>query len=189
MSRSKKRWISSPSCPATSTRKSDGRILSGTPAAIQTLTASGTAQSPAVTAVLSFSYSDPAGLADEIKQLYPNVKATVGKAVSGSAGGGVLVVTGHRKRCGRGPADRQRFGKRDLPQCRHVRDRAVPDQVRSRRRFAVALEPFGPQPDYDPCPGHGRHSARADHGGLRRRDRDHHVLRRSGGARAARQPP
>ncbi len=68
--------------------------LVGTPAAIQTLTASGTAQSPAVTAVLSFSYSDPAGLADEIKQLYPNVKATVGKAVSGSAGGGVLVVTG-----------------------------------------------------------------------------------------------
>ncbi len=66
----------------------------GTPAAIQTLTASGTAQAPAVTAVLSFSYSDPGSLADEIKQLYPNVKATVGKAVSGSAGGGVLVVTG-----------------------------------------------------------------------------------------------
>ncbi len=68
--------------------------LVGTPAAIQTLTASGTAQAPAVTAVLSFSYSDPGSLADEIKQLYPNVKATVGKAVSGSAGGGVLVVTG-----------------------------------------------------------------------------------------------
>lgn len=68
--------------------------LVGSPAAIQTLTASGTAQAPAVTAVLSFSYSDPAGLADEVKQLYPNVKATVGKAVSGSAGGGVLVVTG-----------------------------------------------------------------------------------------------
>ncbi len=66
----------------------------GTPAAIQTLTAAGTAQAPAVTAVLSFSYSDPVGLADEIKQLYPNIKATVGKAVSGSAGGGVLVVTG-----------------------------------------------------------------------------------------------
>ena len=68
--------------------------LVGTPAAIQTLTASGTAQSPAVTGVLSFTYSDPASLVDEIKQLYPNVKATVGKAVSGSAGGGVLVVTG-----------------------------------------------------------------------------------------------
>ena len=48
----------------------------------------------AVTGVLSFSYSDPGSLVDEIKQLYPNVKATVGKAVSGSAGGGVLVVTG-----------------------------------------------------------------------------------------------
>ena len=68
--------------------------LVGTPAAIQTLTASGTAQSPAVTGVLTFTYSDPASLVDEIKQLYPNVKATVGKAVSGSAGGGVLVVTG-----------------------------------------------------------------------------------------------
>ena len=68
--------------------------LVGSPAAIQTLTASGTAQAPAVTAVLSFSYSDPASLVDEIKQLYPNVRATVGKAVSGSAGGGVLVVTG-----------------------------------------------------------------------------------------------
>jgi type II secretory pathway component GspD/PulD (secretin) len=66
----------------------------GTPAAIQTLTASGTAQAPAVTAVISFSYADPSSLVDEIKQLYPNVKATVGKAVSGQAGGGVLVVTG-----------------------------------------------------------------------------------------------
>ncbi len=68
--------------------------LVGSPAAIQTLTASGTAQAPAVTGVLSFTYSDPASLVDEIKQLYPNVKATIGKAVSGSAGGGVLVVTG-----------------------------------------------------------------------------------------------
>ena len=68
--------------------------LVGSPAAIQTLTASGTAQAPAVTGVLSFTYSDPTSLVDEIKQLYPNVKATVGKAVSGSAGGGVLVVTG-----------------------------------------------------------------------------------------------
>lgn len=68
--------------------------LVGSSAAIQTLTASGTAQAPAVTGVLSFTYSDPASLVDEIKQLYPNVKATIGRAVSGSAGGGVLVVTG-----------------------------------------------------------------------------------------------
>ena len=67
--------------------------LVGTPATIQSLAASGTAQSPAVTAVLSFSYADPASLVDEIKQLYPNVKATVGKALGGQAGG-VLVVTG-----------------------------------------------------------------------------------------------
>ena len=68
--------------------------LVGSSAAIQTLTDSGTAQAPAVTGVLSFTYSDPASLVDEIKQLYPNVKATIGRAVSGSAGGGVLVVTG-----------------------------------------------------------------------------------------------
>lgn len=68
--------------------------LVGTPAAIQTLTASGTAQSPATTAVISFSYSDPTDLVNEIKQLYPNVKATTGKAQGSQAGGGVLVVTG-----------------------------------------------------------------------------------------------
>ena len=66
----------------------------GTPAAIQTLTASGTAQAPAVTTVLSFSYSDPADLTTEIKQLYPNVKASTGKAVGAQATGGVLVLTG-----------------------------------------------------------------------------------------------
>ena len=66
----------------------------GTAAAIQTLTVSGTAQSPATTAVISFSYSDPTDLISEIKQLYPNVKATTGKAAGGQAGGGVLVVTG-----------------------------------------------------------------------------------------------
>ncbi|MGI4791162.1 MAG: secretin N-terminal domain-containing protein [Janthinobacterium lividum] len=65
----------------------------GSPSAIQTLTAAGTAQAPAVTAVLSFSYSDPQSLTDELKQLYPNLKTSVGKAV-GSQAGGVLVVTG-----------------------------------------------------------------------------------------------
>ena len=66
----------------------------GTPATIQTMTAAGTAQAPAVTTVLSFSYSDPADLTAEIKQLYPNVKASTGKAAGGQAGGGVLVLTG-----------------------------------------------------------------------------------------------
>ena len=68
--------------------------LVGTPGAIQTLTASGTASAPAATTVLSFSYSDPADLTTEIKQLYPNVKASTGKAAGGQAGGGVLVITG-----------------------------------------------------------------------------------------------
>jgi len=68
--------------------------LVGTPAAVATLTASGTAQAPAVTTVLSFSYSDSADLTGEIKQLYPNVKASTGKAAGGQAGGGVLVITG-----------------------------------------------------------------------------------------------
>lgn len=66
----------------------------GTPTAIQTLTASGTAQAPAVTTVISFSYSDPADLVGEIKQLYPNVRSSTGKAAGGQAGGGVLVITG-----------------------------------------------------------------------------------------------
>jgi len=68
--------------------------LVGTPAAVATLTASGTAQAPAVTTVISFSYSDPSDLTGEIKQLYPNVKASTGKAAGGQAGGGVLVITG-----------------------------------------------------------------------------------------------
>jgi len=68
--------------------------LVGSPAAIQTLTASGTAQTPAVTTVISFSYSDPADLVTEIKQLYPNAKASTGRAAGGQAGGGVLLVTG-----------------------------------------------------------------------------------------------
>ncbi len=68
--------------------------LVGTPAAVATLTASGTAQAPSVTTVLSFSYSDPTDLTTEIKQLYPNVKASTGKAAGGQAGGGVLVLTG-----------------------------------------------------------------------------------------------
>ena len=45
--------------------------LVGTPAAIQTLTASGTAQAPAVTAVLSFSYADPDSLVNELKAALP----------------------------------------------------------------------------------------------------------------------
>jgi type II secretory pathway component GspD/PulD (secretin) len=68
--------------------------LVGSSAAIQSLAASGTAQTPAVTSVISFSYSDQADLVAEIKQLYPNVKASTGKAAGGQAGGGVLVVTG-----------------------------------------------------------------------------------------------
>ena len=68
--------------------------LVGTPAAIQALAAAGTAQTPAVTAVISFSYADPDSLLAEIKQLYPNVKASIGKSAGSQAGGGVLVVTG-----------------------------------------------------------------------------------------------
>jgi len=68
--------------------------LVGSPTAIQTLTASGSAQAPAVTGVIAFSYSDPADLTLELKQLYPNLKTTPGKSAGGQAGGGVLVVTG-----------------------------------------------------------------------------------------------
>ncbi len=68
--------------------------LVGTPAAIQALTTSGTAQSPPVTAVISFSYADPAGLTDALKQLLPNLKETPGKSAGSQAGGGVIIVTG-----------------------------------------------------------------------------------------------
>ena len=68
--------------------------LVGTPAAIQSLTASGTAQTPAVTAVVSFSYADADSLLNEIKQLYPNVKASIGKSAGSQASGGVLILTG-----------------------------------------------------------------------------------------------
>ena len=68
--------------------------LVGSSSAVQALTASGTAQSPAVTGVIAFSYSDPADLTNELKQLYPNLKTTPGKSAGGQAGGGVLVVTG-----------------------------------------------------------------------------------------------
>ena len=67
--------------------------LVGTPAAIATLTASGTAQAPPTTGVISFTYSSPDDLSNIIKQLYPNVKTTPGKS-NGSGSGGVLVVTG-----------------------------------------------------------------------------------------------
>jgi len=67
--------------------------LVGTPTAIATLTASGTAQAPPTTGVISFTYSSPDDLSNIIKQLYPNVKTTPGKS-NGSGSGGVLVVTG-----------------------------------------------------------------------------------------------
>ena len=66
--------------------------LVGTPGAIQTLTAAGTAQVPPATGVISFTYSDPADLSNIVKQLYPNVKTTPGK--SNGSSGGVLIVTG-----------------------------------------------------------------------------------------------
>ena len=68
--------------------------LVGSPTAIQILTANGSAQSPAVTGVIAFSYSDSADLVNELKQLYPNLKTTPGKSAGGQPGGGVLVVTG-----------------------------------------------------------------------------------------------
>ena len=68
--------------------------LVGTPAAIQALTAAGTAQSPPVTAVISFSYADPAGLTDALKQLLPNLKTTPGRSAGSQASGGVLIITG-----------------------------------------------------------------------------------------------
>ena len=68
--------------------------LVGSPTAIQTLTANGSAQSPAVTGVIAFSYSDSADLVNELKQLYPNLKTTPGKSAGSQPGGGVLVVTG-----------------------------------------------------------------------------------------------
>ena len=67
--------------------------LVGTPAAVATLTASGTAQAPPATGVISFTYSSPDDLNNVVKQLYPNVKTTPGKS-NGSGSGGVLVVTG-----------------------------------------------------------------------------------------------
>ncbi len=67
--------------------------LVGSPAAIQTLTAAGTAQTPAATTVISFTYSDPADLANVVKDLFPNVRITPGKS-TGSTAGGVLVATG-----------------------------------------------------------------------------------------------
>lgn len=67
--------------------------LVGSPAAIQTLAAAGTAQTPAATTVISFTYSDPADLANVVKDLFPNVRITPGKS-TGSTAGGVLVATG-----------------------------------------------------------------------------------------------
>ncbi|MDQ2800587.1 MAG: hypothetical protein M3Y13_13235 [Armatimonadota bacterium] len=67
--------------------------LVGTPAAIATMTQSGTAQAPATTGVITFNYSDPTDLGNIIKQMYPNIKTTPGKS-AGNASGGVLIVTG-----------------------------------------------------------------------------------------------
>ena len=67
--------------------------LVGSPAAIQSLAAAGTAQTPAATTVISFTYSDPADLAKVVTDLFPNVRTTPGKS-TGSTVGGVLVVTG-----------------------------------------------------------------------------------------------
>lgn len=67
--------------------------LVGTPAAIATLTQSGTVQTPATTGVITFNYSDPTDLGNVIKQLYPNIKTTPGKS-AGNTAGGVLIVTG-----------------------------------------------------------------------------------------------
>ena len=68
--------------------------LVGTPAAIHALTEAGTAQEPPVTAVISFTYADPQGLVDALKQLLPNLKATPGKSAGAQTGGGVIVLTG-----------------------------------------------------------------------------------------------
>ena len=67
--------------------------LVGTPAAVQALAASGTAQTPSTTGVISFTYSNVDDLSNVVKQLFPNVKTTPGKS-NGSTSGGVLVVTG-----------------------------------------------------------------------------------------------
>ena len=107
--------------------------LVGTPATIQTLAAAGTAQTPAVTSVVSFSYSDPADLISEIKQLYPNVKASTAKAAGSQAGGGVLLVTGTTDDI---DGVRRLIGDsevRHLAQCQYVPYRSLQHQVCVRR--------------------------------------------------------
>lgn len=64
----------------------------GAPASIAALAASGTAQSPPVTAVLSYLYSGPEDIAGTLKQATPGLKVTPGKSTGGQ--GGVLIVTG-----------------------------------------------------------------------------------------------
>lgn len=67
----------------------------GTPALVSVMTATGTAAAPPSTAVISFTYSDPKDLATYIKEQFPDLKASVGKATGGAqASGGVLIVTG-----------------------------------------------------------------------------------------------
>lgn len=67
----------------------------GSPASIAALTASGTATAPPVTAVVSYTYSNPDDITSTVKQLAPNVKVTPGKSASGQ--GGVLIVTGSQE--------------------------------------------------------------------------------------------
>jgi type II secretory pathway component GspD/PulD (secretin) len=64
----------------------------GSPASIAALAASGTAQTPPVTAVLSYLYSSPEDIAGTLKQATPDLKVTPGKSNGGQ--GGVLIVTG-----------------------------------------------------------------------------------------------
>lgn len=64
----------------------------GSPASITALAASGTAQAPPVTAVLSYLYSTPEDIAGTLKQATPNLQVTPGKSNGGQ--GGVLIVTG-----------------------------------------------------------------------------------------------
>lgn len=64
----------------------------GSPASITALAASGTAQAPPVTAVLSYLYSAPEDIAGTLKQATPNLQVTPGKSAGGQ--GGVLIVTG-----------------------------------------------------------------------------------------------
>ncbi len=152
----------------------------GTPTAIGTLTASGTAQTPASTAVISFSYADPNDLTNEIKQLYPNVKASTGKAAGSQAGGGVLVVTGT-------PEDIEGVRRvvadvrgRNLAERRVLAHRSLQYQVCFPGRSPDRSEQTCPKHHCDACPDSASLFRRADDRRRRWRDQQHHVLRRGG---------